>query len=169
MRKSVFIAVSVAALALVSCGKSQDPNKREPGKWKTEVSLESFEMTGVPDSMKAQLAGMKDQMAAQLKSTGAHEECVTAEAAAKEDVSKGLSSGLGGACEFSKKEIGSGKLDVAGTCTNAGRKMDMTMTGTLSPKKVDVVMGVKAAPQAGGPGMDMKMKVTSTHVGACDS
>lgn len=169
MRKLGYITVGVAALALVSCGKSQDPNKREPGKWKTEASLESLEFTGVPDAMKAQLAGAKDQMAAQFKSSFAREECLTAEAAAKEDVSKGLSSGLGGACEFSKKDVSSGKLDVAGTCTSAGQKMDLTMTGTLSPKKVDVVMTMKAASQAGRPGMDMKMKLTNTHVGACDS
>lgn len=170
MRKSGFIAVSIVALALVSCGKSQDPNKREPGKWKTEATLEQFEVTGVPDAMKARMAGLKDQMAAQLKSSASREECLTAEASAKEDVSKGLSDGLGnGTCEFSKKEVGNGKLDVVGTCSSNGQKMNMTMAGTMESKKVDVVMGVSSENKPGQPGMNMKVKIVSTHVGACDS
>lgn len=170
MRKLNYLLVATAAIALVSCGKSVDPDKREPGKWKTVASLETLEFVNAPPAMQAQIENLKKQMGEQLAAQGSREECLTAEAAAKEDVSKGISDTLGsGACTFTKNEVGNGKIDVVGSCQASGQKMDLAMTGTLAPKKVEVEMTMKGQAAGAAPAMNMKMKVVGTHVGSCDT
>ena len=171
MRKTYILTVAAVAIALSGCGKSSEPDKREPGKWKTEATLEELELVNAPPAMQAQAAALKDQMSVQLKEQASQEECLTAEAAAKEDISKGISDTLGGGtCTFSKNEVSGGKIDVVGTCQGqGGQKMAMTMAGTTSSKKVDVTLTMKNEDGAVGPGMNLKMKVVSTHQGKCES
>ncbi len=175
MRITYTIAVAVVALSLVGCSAHSDPNKREPGKWKTEMTLESFDLTGAPAGMEAQMAKMKPQveaaMAAQMKSAGIQEQCLTAEASAKEDVSAGLTQGLAqtGSCKETKKNVGNGKIDFAGTCSMGGQNVDIAMTGTMAPKKIDAVMNLKSAAGGGKPGMDMKIRVLASHIGKCEA
>ncbi len=168
MRLVSMIIVTSALLALIGCSGSVDPNKRKAGKWKTDATLESLDLTGLPPGMESQIATMKTQMAAQLKAQGAREECLSAEAAAREDVSKGITDGFtqGGRCSFSRNNVGGGKIDVAGTCSANGQNLDVVLAGTMAPDKVDVVMTMKGAASA-GPAMNMRMRVVSTHVGAC--
>lgn len=169
MKRAYYIAACATVLALAGCGKTSEPGKREPGKWKMEASLEDLQITGVPDAMKAQMEGMKGQMEQQMKAQAAKEECLTPEAAAKEDVSKGFSDSMGSStCEWSKKNVSGGKIDVAGTCTSGAQKMNLTMNGTVESKKVDVAMTMKSDAQAGQPGMSMKLKMVATHMGPCD-
>jgi hypothetical protein len=171
MKTLNIVILAASACALASCGATADPNKREPGKWKTVASLENLELTGVPAGMEAQVAKMKEQMAAQIKSAGSRDECLTAEQSAKEDVSKGLTQGTGGACTFSKETIGGGKIDVAGICKQSGQEMNIALNGTMSSKKIDVLMTMTGKPVGGStvaiPGMDMKMRIVSTHEGKC--
>jgi Protein of unknown function (DUF3617) len=171
MQKLNILIIAASTLALASCGATADPNKREPGKWKTVASLENLELTGVPAGMESQVAKMKEQIGAQIKTAGARDECLTAEQAAKEDVSKGLTQGTGGACTFSKETIGGGKIDVAGICKQGGQEMNLALNGTMTPTKIDVLMSMTGKPSAGSamamPGMDMKMRIVSTHEGKC--
>ncbi len=163
------ILLAASTLALAGCGSSVDPDKREPGKWKTVASLETLDISGVPAGMEAQVANMKQQIGAQIKSAGSREECLTPEQAAKEDVSKGLTKGTGGNCTFSKQMIGGGKIDVAGICKQAGQEMNIALNGTMAPKKIDVLMSMNGKPVAGSamPGMDMKLRIVATHEGKC--
>jgi hypothetical protein len=175
MRKIYFLTTAVIAVSLAGCGAQSDPNKREPGKWKTEMSLVSFDMTGVPAGAEAQMAQMKPQieaaMAQKMKSSGIQEQCLSAEQSAQEDVSAGLTQGLAqaGSCKETKKNVANGKIEFAGTCSMGGQSVDIAMDGTMAPKKIDATMNFKAAAAAGKPGMDMKIKVLATHLGKCDA
>jgi Protein of unknown function (DUF3617) len=173
MLKTHFTAAAVIMLCLAGCGAKSDPNKREPGKWKTEMTLVGFDMTGVPAGMEAQMAQMKPQIEAamtdKMKSSGIQEQCLTAQQSAAEDISAGLTTGLAqaGSCKESKKNVSDGKIEFAATCSMAGQSVDIAMDGTIAPKKVDALMNFKAAAAAGKPGMDMKIKVVATHLGTC--
>ncbi len=176
MRKTHFTA-SIIALALAGtlsgCGAKADPNKREPGKWKTEMKLEGFELTGVPAGAEAQMAAMKPQieaaMAEKMKSAGLSEQCYSAEQSSQEDISKGLTKGFAqaGSCKESKNSVTGGKIDFAATCDLAGQSVNIAMNGTMDPKKIDAVMNFNALPASGKPGMDMKIRVLATHMGKC--
>lgn len=171
MRNLKCLIVGASCLTLLACSATVDPNKREAGKWRTEASLETLNLTGVPAGMEAQVAKMKEKIGAQIKSAGSREECLSTEQAAKEDVSKGLTQGAAGACTFSKQTIGGGKIDVAGLCKQGGQEMNLALTGTMSPKKIDVLMTMTGKPSGSSvvsmPGMDMKMRIVSTHMGSC--
>ncbi|WP_428683893.1 DUF3617 domain-containing protein [Sphingopyxis sp.] len=176
MKKFVTVAVVGAALALAGCGKSDDaagakdgdtaaassaPVKREAGNWKTEVKLVKFDMPGVPDNV-------KDQMSKQFAAAGATDQCVTQEQVDKEDLAGALSKGYGDACTWTKNQIGGGKLDVAGSCNQAGQKVELAMAGTLAAKKTDILVTTKGKAPTGGD-MEMQLQVVSTNTGPCKS
>lgn len=167
MKKFLTVAAVGAALALSGCGKSDNTAaasagmvKREAGNWKTDIKLVKFEMPGVPDNV-------KNQMSKQLAAASGTEQCLTQEQADKEDVASALSKGYGDACTWSKNEIGSGKIDVAGTCTQGTQKVELALAGTLDTKKTDVLVTSKGKSPMGGGDMEMQMQVTSTNVGPC--
>lgn len=167
MKKFLTVAAIGAALALGGCGKSDDTAtsstgtvKREAGNWKTDVKLVKFEMPGVPDNV-------KDQMSKQLAAASGTEQCLTQEQADKEDVAGALSKGYGEACTWNKNQIGSGKIDVAGTCTQGAQKVELALAGTVDAKKTDILVTSKGKSPMGGGDMEMQMQVTSTNIGPC--
>ena len=167
MKKYLTVAAIGAALALGGCGKSEDTAtsstgtvKREAGNWKTDVKLVKFEMPGVPENV-------KDQMSKQFAAASGTEQCLTQEQADKEDVAGALSKGYGEACTWNKNQIGSGKIDVAGTCTQGAQKVELALAGTLDTKKTDVLVTSKGKSPMGGGDMEMQMQVTSTNIGPC--
>jgi len=180
MKRFATVAALGVALALAGCGKSDDagkadgtatadagatagtatgPIKREAGNWKTEVKLVKFDMPGAP-------AAMKDQMAKQFASAGATETCLTQEQADQEDIANAMAKGYGDACTWTKNAIGGGTVDVAGTCTANGQKVDLAMAGTMEPKKTDMTITTKTAAPTGGQ-MEMQMQVIGTNIGPC--
>ncbi|NIJ35820.1 hypothetical protein FHR22_000469 [Sphingopyxis panaciterrae] len=179
MKKFVTVAVIGVSLALGGCGKSDSsadagaektsgvgasssgPVKREAGNWKTDVKLVKFDMPGVP-------ANMKDQMEKQFAAASGTEQCVTQAQVDQENAADALSKGFGEACTWAKKEIGGSKIDVAGTCTSNGQKVELAMNGTMEPKKSDVLVTSKGPAPTGGQ-MEMQMQVTSTNIGPCKS
>jgi hypothetical protein len=163
-----FASLTVIGFVLTGCG-SADPDKRKPGLWKTEATLDKLDITGVPKGAEAQIASLKQSMQTQMSNQLGREECLTAEAAAKEDISKGFLQGIssGGQCELTKDTASGGKMDIAGTCTMGPSKMDIAMTGTMAHEKIDAVVTMKGGAPSGGPQMDMKMRVVATHVGDC--
>src|SRR3546814_15951457 len=77
-----------------------------------------------------------------------------------------MAKGYGDACTWTKNAIGGGKIDVAGTCTANGQKVDLAMAGTMEPKKTDMTITTKTAAPTGGQ-MEMQMQVTGTNIGPC--
>src|SRR3546814_6042895 len=138
MKKFLTVATIGAALALSGWGKSDDTAatsagtvKREAGNWKTDIRLVKFEMPGVPDNV-------KNQMSKQVAAASGTEQCLTQEQADKEDVASALSKGYGDACTWSKNEIGSGKIDVAGTCPHGAQNVALAPPGTPATKKTPI-------------------------------
>ncbi|MEI4509393.1 DUF3617 domain-containing protein [Sphingopyxis sp. CCNWLW253] len=167
MKKFLTVAALYAVLVLGGCGKSNDtvaaPTgtvKREGGNWKTDVKLVKFEMPGVPDNV-------KDQMSKQFAAASGTEQCLTQEQADKEDVAGALSKGYREACTWSKNQIGDGKIDVAGTCTQGAQKVELALAGTLGAMKTDVLVISKGKSPMGGGDLEMQMQVTSANIGPC--
>lgn len=165
MKTMITIAALGVALAVSGCGKSENasgPVKREAGNWKTDVKLVKFDVPGMPEEMKA---GMKQM----VEGASGMDQCFTQEQVDKEDIAAELSKGPGngGECTWSKKDVAGGKIDVAGTCTANGQKVDMAMAGTMEAKKTDVTITTKGALPNGGGNMEMVMQMTSVHTGPC--
>lgn len=164
MKKIMTIAALGVALAVSGCGKSENAGgtvKREAGNWKTDVKLVKFDVPGMPEEMKA---GMKQMM----EGASGMDQCFTQEQVDKEDIAAELAKGPGngGECTWSKKEVGGGKIDVAGTCKANGQTVDMAMNGTIDAKKNDVTITTKGKVPTGGD-MEMVLQMTSVHTGPC--
>ncbi|SKB85013.1 DUF3617 domain-containing protein [Sphingopyxis flava] len=179
MSKCVTMAALGAALALAGCGKSDEAGKagdaadaaqaeggataglarREPGNWKTDVKLVKLDMPGAPGAV-------KDQMAKQFASAGSTETCLTQAEADQENLANVMSERFGEACTWSKNEMRGSAIDVAGTCTANGQKVELAMAGTVTPDKTDVTITTKTAAPTGGP-VEMQMQVTNTRIGPC--
>ena len=111
------------------------------------------------------ISEMKTQMTQMMEAASGMDQCLTQEQVDKEDVAAELAKG-GGECKWSKKEVGGGKIDVAGTCTQNGQTVDMAMVGTMAAKKTDVTITTKGKVPTGGD-MEMVMQMTQTHTGPC--
>ena len=164
MKKFLTVAAIGALIAVSGCGKSENAGgtvKREAGNWKTDVKLVKFEVPGMPPEM-------KDGMAKMIEGASGMDQCFTQEQVDKEDIAAELAKGPGngGECTWSKKDIASGKIDIAGTCKANGQAVDMAMTGTMDPKKTDVTITTKGKVPTGGD-MEMVMQMTSSHTGPC--
>ncbi len=152
-----------AVPAASSTTASAAPIKREAGNWKNEIKITKADIPGVPPET---INMMKSAMA----QASGMEMCLTQEEADKEDIAKKMSdeSTSGAKCDYSKKEIAGGNLDVVATCTDQrGRKLDMKMKGTLGAKKVDMNVDVTGAAPNGKGQMNMVMQMTNTHIGEC--
>jgi Protein of unknown function (DUF3617) len=175
MKNTAILMLAGAVIVVSGCSK-QDPNKREAGKWQNSIEVESLKLSGVPTAMQAQAAQMegqmKQQLTGQMKAMNV-EECLSGDAAAKENIGDDITKGMsgGGKCTFAKNAVADGKLNVDGTCNMMGQSMKVTVTGTVTPKQVDAVMALSAAPSGSGmmmkPGMDLKMKISQKHLGSC--
>ena len=164
MRKIMTVAALGVALAVSGCGKSDNaggPVKRAAGNWKTGIELVKFDVPGMPAEIKA---GMMQAM----EGMGRAEKCFTQEQVDKEDIAAELAKGPGGGgeCTWSKKEVGGGRIDVAGTCTGDGQSMDMVMSGVFGAKKTDVTATIKGKDPTGGD-MEIIMRMTGEHTGPC--
>jgi hypothetical protein len=179
MQKSSIAVLAVTMFMLAGCSVVSDPNKRDAGKWNTEIKLEKFELTGIPPQMQAQAEQMKAQIRGQIEnqmqSMGGKQECLTAIAASQEDISKALAKELSGAgeCNFTKSIVANGKIDVAGTCKMSGQPISILMSGSMAPKKVDVLLTMSSPQRSEGanvaPGMNTSLRMVTTHAGKCDS
>src|SRR3546814_18056887 len=107
-------------------------------------------------------------MAKQFASAGATETCVTQEQIDQEDVADAMSKSYGEGCTWAKNNIGGGSIDVAGTCTANGQKVDLAMTGMMAPKQTDVTITTRMAAPTGGQ-MEMQNRLTGVHIGPCNA
>jgi hypothetical protein len=178
----VLLITGIAALA--ACNKSPQVNEQNasvaevaqkvreagadsmfvnPGKWQSKVTIEQFEVPGMPPQMAQR---MKETMAKFQERS--FETCLTKEDAKrpKEDFFTGKNS----ACRYDHFTMGDGKIDALMRCGGGegGAVQVMSMTGTYSPEAYAMRM---AMTREGGPkpsaGTTMKMRVESHRIGEC--
>src|SRR3546814_13923059 len=102
-------------------------------------------------------------MAKQFASAGATETCVTQEQIDQEDVADAMYKSYGEGCTWAKNNIGGDSIDVAGTCTANGQKVDLAMQGMMAATKTDVTITTRLEAQTGGQ-LEMQIQVTAVHI-----
>ncbi len=129
-----------------------------PGKWRSRVQIEEFELPGAPPAAASAMRNMQER--AQV-----HESCLTAEQAKrpKEDFFAGSNKN----CRYDHFNMGGGKIDAVMNCTGEGMTQTMAMQGTYGPDAYQMRMSMKADSGPAG-GMTMKMRVDAKRVGECD-
>jgi len=148
---------------LSACGAKKEATvKREPGSWSTKITVTKLEGKGVTPQTKAGLQQMFDAM-------GSTSVCVTAEAAAREDMSRYVenSSGAGHNCQFDKRDLSGATIAFSGTCSDGVRKVRMTARGTSGATAQDLTMTVEPLGANGAAEGVMEMHMVTTRTGAC--
>ncbi len=165
--RTLIVSTLALGLALGGCGGKTETTasgsvKREAGSWKTEITVIKFDVPGAPPEAKTMMEGM-------MKMASAVEVCLTPEQASKEDMASNLAEAQSAKnCQFSKKNVTGGTIDVEGVCQgNRGQSVNMKIAGTIESKKTDAVMSVSGKSPLGEGQMNMEMKVVSSWTGAC--
>jgi hypothetical protein len=132
-----------------------------PGKWESNVELESIEIPGMPAEAVAQ---MKKTMA---RVTTGHQSCLTPEQAKKpkEDFFAGAKSN----CRYDKFSMDDGKMTGTMRCTSPqGGTQLIQFDGTYAPESYEMRMASSVEGGAPGGAMKMVMKMSSKRIGECD-
>jgi Protein of unknown function (DUF3617) len=163
--RSAILGIVAVGLSLSGCGSKEAASgvvKRDAGSWKSEISINKFELPGAPPEAKQMMEGM-------MKMASAVEVCLTPEQAAKDDIATDMANGQAAKdCQFSKKNVSGGTIDVEGICKNGrGETVNMKIAGTVESKKTDALISVSGKSPMGAGQMNMEMKVVSTWTGAC--
>jgi hypothetical protein len=170
------------ALALTACNKSPEVNAKNatptevaqkvresgadqsfvrPGLWQSKVTIEQFDMPGMPPEMASRMKAMM----AQNQEHG-FRTCLTAEDVKKpkEDFFAGKSN----ECRYDHFTMGGGKIDAVMHCGKGDGSQTMQMAGTYSPDNYQMEMSTKVeAADRGARAMQMQMRVESSRVGEC--
>jgi hypothetical protein len=152
---------SVAEVAQKVREAGADQSFVRPGLWESKVTVEQFDMPGMPPEMQARMKTMMAQNQAHNFKT-----CLTAEDVKrpKED----FFAGKNNQCRYDHFTMGGGKIDAAMRCGEHGGSQLMQMAGTYSPDSYQVQTSMKA--QGGDKqeaGMSMRMRVEANRVGEC--
>lgn len=181
-RRLILIA---CALPLAACNNSPQVNEKNasvaevakavrdsgasdsfvrPGKWQSKVTIEEFDVPGVPPEMQQR---MKSSMA-QFQGRG-FETCLTPEEVKrpKEDFFTGKNE----RCRYDHFTMGRGRIDALMRCGSPDGSTQVTeMAGSYSPDTYAMHMAMH---QEGGEkssaGMSMKMRVDAQRTGECDA
>lgn len=153
---------SVAEVAQKVREAGADSTFVNPGKWQSKVTIEEFEVPGMPPEMAQR---MKATMA-QFQDRG-FETCLTREEARrpKED----FFTGRNDRCRYDHFTMGAGKIDAQMRCGGEGGATQiMTMVGTYSPEAYEMRMAMTHEGGASSSaGTTMKMHITSHRIGDC--
>lgn len=174
--------LAVGALALGACNKSPEVKAKNAtpaevaqkmresgagqsfvraGLWQSKVTIEQFEMPGMPPEMASR---MKTMMAQNQEHD--FETCLTAE-----DVKKpkeDFFAGKNNECRYDHFTMGGGKIDALMHCGKGGGAQTMQMAGTYSPDAYQMLMSTKVeGNEKDAQGMQMRMRVESRRVGEC--
>ena len=154
--------VSAAEVAQKVREAGVDSSFVNPGKWQSKVTIEEFEVPGMPPEMASR---MKAQMA-RFQDRG-FETCLTKEEAKrpKED----FFTGKNDRCRYDHFTMGDGKIDAQMRCGGEGGGTQvMTMVGTYSPEAYEMRMAMtREGGAASSAGTTMKMRIASHRVGEC--
>jgi hypothetical protein len=156
MRKTM-IAAAAAAVLLAGCAKPGPPPKPQPGSW--SMKMELLDAQG-PDADK-----VKAMMGPMFASMANMSVCITPEASAKSDPTKGITQG--GDCKFDKQDISSAGIHVSGTCTKNGATSKVVADGTITATSQDLTMETETNSPMGNGALKMKLRVQSQRTGDC--
>ena len=133
-----------------------------PGLWESKVTVEKFEIPGMPPEMSQR---MKSMMAQNQEHSS--QSCLTAEDVErpKED----FFAGKNNQCRYDHFTMGGGKIDAAMHCGGKhGESQAMQMAGTYSPESYQMQTSMKmdggSAPEGS---MAMTMRIEARRVGEC--
>jgi hypothetical protein len=178
------LLVFTAAVALGACNKSPkvdaknatpaevaekvresgaDQNMISPGLWQSKVTIEKFDMPGMPPEM----AGRMKTMMAENQGHD-FQTCLTAE-----DVKKpkeDFFAGKNNQCRYDHFTMGGGKIDALMQCGKEAGRTTMRMAGTYSSDSYQMQMATQAdTGEAGAGAMQMQMRVEAKRVGECSA
>jgi hypothetical protein len=176
------LLIAVGALTLGGCNKSPKIDAKnatpaqvaqqvrasgaeqsmvQPGLWQSKVTIEKFEVPGMPPEMATRMKAMM----AENQEHG-FQTCLTAE-----DVKKpkeDFFAGKNNECRYDHFTMGGGKIDAVMHC---GKGETMQMAGTYSPDSYQMQTSMSAAADKGdeASGMQMQMRVEAHRVGECSA
>jgi len=156
---------SVAEVAQKVQEAGTDQSFIRAGKWQSKVTIDKFEVPGMPADVAQRMQGVMAQQQAH-----SFESCVT-----QEDVKRPKAdffTGKNNECQYDHFTMGGGKIDALMHCPGKGGSGETTMqmAGTYSPESYQMQMATKVEPGAGGHGgVNMEMRVDSHRVGECSS
>ena len=169
-------------LPLAACKKSPEVNEKNasvaevaqavresggdafvrPGKWQSKLTIEEFEVPGLPPEMAQR---MKQTMAQYQERS--FETCLSKEEAKRPrgDFFTGKDEGN---CRYDHFTMGRGKIDAVMKCSSEGATQTMAMQGGYTPDTYNMQMSMKSeGGQGHEAGMSMKMRVDAKRVGEC--
>lgn len=152
---------SVAEVAQKVHEAGADQSFVRPGLWQSKVTIDQFDMPGIP----AEMAQRMKTMMAQQQEHG-FQSCLTAEDVKrpKED----FFAGKNNECRYDHFTMGGGKIDAVMHCGKGDGAQTMQMAGTYSPDSYEMQTAMKVNAAAGDEGgMSMKMRVEAKRVGEC--
>ena len=180
MKASLFLLA--CALPLAACNKQPQVNEKDasvaevvekvrkagadqamvrPGLWESQVTIEQFDVPGMP-------ADMAERMKTMMAENQEHDfrTCLT-----PEDVKRPKEDFFGGqdkSCKYEHFTMGGGKIDALMRCGKDGGSQVMQMAGTYSPEayKMQTSMDVTGG-EGTDAGMKMKMRVEARRIGEC--
>ena len=130
-----------------------------PGLWESKVTIEKFDVPGMPPEMAQR---MKTMMAENQEH--GFQTCLT-----PEDVKKpkeDFFAGKNNNCRYEHFTMGGGKIDIAMVCRQEDMTQNMNVSGSYTPTSYSIDTAMTGT---GGheQGMSMKMHVDSNRVGEC--
>jgi hypothetical protein len=176
------IALIACAVPLAACNSSPKVNERNasvaevaqkvreagvdqslvrPGRWESKVTIEQFDIPGMP----AEMAQRMKSMMAEKQEHG-FVSCLTPEDVKrpKEDFFAGKNK----ECRYDHFTMGGGKIDALMRCDGkSGGAPVMQMAGTYSPDSYQMQTSMKMAGGAGVEGMSMQLRIDAHRVGEC--
>jgi hypothetical protein len=178
------LLVTASVLALIGCNKSPtvdaknatpaevaekvresgaDQSMISPGLWRSKVTIEKFDMPGMPPEMAGRMKAMMAENQGHDFQT-----CLTAE-----DVKKpkeDFFAGKNNQCRYEHFTMGGGKIDAEMHCGKEGRASTMRMAGNYSSDSYQMQMATAAdTDDEGAGGMQMQMRVEARRIGECSA
>ena len=134
-----------------------------PGLWQSKVTIEKFDVPGMPPEMAQQMKSVMAEGQAHDSST-----CLTPEDVKrpKEDFFAGKNK----ECRYEHFTMGGGKIDAEMQCGKKDAGQTMPMAGTYSPDSYQMQVATSAANAGeGNAAMMMQMRIESRRVGECSA
>ena len=179
------LLVSAGAIALAACNKSPtvdaknatpaevakkvqesgvaDQNMISPGLWQSKVTIEKFDVPGMPPEVAQRMKSVMAQGSVHDSTT-----CLT-----PDDVKKpkeDFFAGKNNQCRYDHFTMGGGKIDAVMHCGKEGHSSTMRMAGNYSSDAYQMQMATEADTGDEGAGaMQMQMRVEAKRVGECSA
>lgn len=167
--RPIIVCAAASLILLGGCGSKPDPNRRLAGMWSTTATIDKLEFSKLRPGTEGQVERMKAEMRSQMINMFNREECVTEQDSKAEDLAASFLLGPGAheLCDLPTNKVGDGKIEVAGSCMMGRFKLEITMTGTVSPEEVAVVMHMRDPGGPDWPAMDFTSHLVTSRTGRC--